>query len=87
MYKKVKGQEGIEWLKPPRLRSDLEMEGPTKRVRGRQSKNSKRVCQVTEQERIFPFSECKTQLLSGQSGSYLEQVTQTRCILSISQLA
>ena len=26
MYKIVKGNEGIEWVKPPRLRSDLKLE-------------------------------------------------------------
>ena len=35
MYKIVKGHEGIEWVKPPRLRPDLELEGPTKRVSGK----------------------------------------------------
>ena len=34
VYKIFIGHEGIEWIKPPRLRSELELEGPTKGVRG-----------------------------------------------------
>ena len=34
MYKIVKGHDGIEWIKPPRLRSGMELEGPIKGVRG-----------------------------------------------------
>ena len=39
MYKIIKGHEGIEWIKPPRLRSYLELEGPTKGEKG----NSRRI--------------------------------------------
>ena len=34
MYKMVKEHEEIEWVKPPRLRSDLKLEGPIKGIRG-----------------------------------------------------
>ena len=30
MYKIVKRHEGIEWIKPPRLRSGMELEVPIK---------------------------------------------------------
>ena len=47
LYKIVKGNEGIEWIKAPRLRSEMELKEPTKRVRGKQSKDSKKGIQVT----------------------------------------
>ena len=34
MYKITKGHEGIEWVKPSRLRSDLDLNGPKNGVRG-----------------------------------------------------
>ena len=55
MCKITKGHEGIEWVKPSRLRSDLDLIGPINGVRGQQSKNSKRVLQGSEQEWIFPY--------------------------------